>query len=214
MNQFLTYMWFISSGIVLTLQLLAGSLTIGFILGALIAILQYLGIGKTIFNGFISIMRGTPVILQLSLIYFSAPGLLGIKFSVLSAGIITFGLNSAAYIAEILRAGIQSLPKGQFEAAQTLQIPIWNTWKDIILPQVLQNILPAMTNEIILVLKETALIATIGGIDIMRASQMLAAEQFTYFMPLCIAGIYYYLLVLLIEYVAQKLEQRVQYVKN
>lgn len=202
---------FIASGILLTLQLLIGGLLIGLVLGTFFAILRYKKILVPVVNRVISILRGTPLILQLSFIYFTTPTILGIKLSVLSAGIVTFGLNSAAYIAEILRAGIESLPKGQFEAAATLQIPAYAMWKDIILPQVFRNVFPAMVSEVIALLKETALIATIGGMDIMRKSQMLAAEQFTYFMPLCIAGAYYYLLVLFIEYVGKKIEQRNAY---
>lgn len=211
MESITSYILFIGTGIALTLQLLIGGLLIGTSLGTLLSILRYKKMGTMVIHRMISILRGTPLILQLSLIYFAAPSILGIKLSILTAGIITFGLNSAAYIAEILRAGIENLPKGQFEAAKTLEISTFHTWKDIILPQVFRNILPAMTNEVIALLKETALIATIGGMDIMRTAQTLAAEQFTYFMPLCIAGAYYYGLVLLIEYLGKKIEQRGSY---
>jgi polar amino acid transport system permease protein len=153
-------------------------------------------------------MRGTPVILQLSFVYFALPALIGLKISVLLAGFLTFGLNSAAYIAEIFRAGIQSLPKGQFEAAKTLEIPTFYLWKDIILPQVIKAILPALINESIALLKETALIATIGGLDIMRRSELIAAEQFTYFIPLCIAGLYYYLMVLVLSQLGKIIENK------
>jgi polar amino acid transport system permease protein len=207
-DMMLANLFFIASGILLTLQLLVGGLFIGLVIGAGFAILRYKKILRSMINRIISILRGTPLILQLSFIYFTAPTIFGIKLSVISAGIITFGLNSSAYIAEILRAGIESLPKGQFEAAQALHIPAYPMWKDIILLQVIRNIFPAMVSEVIALLKETALIATIGGMDIMRKSQMLAAEQFTYFMPLCIAGAYYYLLVLSIEYVGKKIERR------
>lgn len=201
----------IGSGILLTLELLIGGLLIGILLGTLCAILRYKKIFTLVINRFISIMRGTPLILQLSFIYFATPGLLGIKLSILAAGIITFGLNSSAYVAEILRAGIENLPKGQFEAAKTLQIPHFYAWKDIILPQVIKNILPAMVNEVIALLKETALISTIGGMDLMRRAQSVASEQFTYFIPLCIAGGYYYGLTLLIEYIGKKMEQKKMY---
>lgn len=205
---------FIGKGIVLTLQLLGGGIVIGLILGTLWAIFRYQGIATILINRFISIMRGTPLILQLSLIYFSAHYLTGFRPGILTAGIIAFGLNSSAYFAEILRAGIESLPKGQFEAAATLQIPTFFMWKDIIFPQVLKNIFPAIVNEMISLLKETALISTIGGMDLMRSAQSLAAEQFTYFMPLCIAGAYYYGLVVLIEALGKKIEKRGHYVTN
>ncbi|QLZ68834.1 amino acid ABC transporter permease [Legionella sp. PC1000] len=205
---------YIGEGTLVTLILLFGGLLIGTLLGTTLALLRYQGIMKSIINGFISLMRGTPVILQLSFIYFAAPALIGIKPNILVAGLLTFGLNSSAYIAEILRAGIEHLPKGQFEAAKTLQIPGFYLWKDIVLPQVIKNIFPAYINEMIALLKETALIATIGGMDLMRRAQSVAAEQFTYFVPLCIAGCFYYGMVLLIEFLGKKMEQRRLYVSN
>jgi polar amino acid transport system permease protein len=206
MNELISHVFFIGTGLTLTLKLLIGGLLLGIIIGTLLSIAKHNKIGVMVINRYISILRGTPVILQLSFVYFSTPGLFGFKISVLTAGILTFGLNSSAYIAEILRSGIENLSKGQFEAAKTLEIPSFYMWKDIILPQVLKNILPAMISEVIALLKETALIGTISGMDIMRKAQTLGAEQFTYFMPLCIAGAYYYSLVLLIEHIGKKIK--------
>ena len=214
MSELMQNLFFVGNGIILTLELLSGALLIGIILGTFWAICRYQSIAVSFINRLISIMRGTPLILQLSFIYFSAPALIGVRPSILIAGIVAFGLNSSAYFAEILRSGIESLPKGQFEASMTLQILKWFMWKDIILPQVLKNTFPAMVNEMVALLKETALISTIGGMDLMRSAQSLAAEQFTYFMPLCIAGAYYYGLVLLIETVGKKIENRGHYVRG
>lgn len=214
MNELSNNLLFIGKGIALTLELLAGGMLIGLLLGSTLAILGYQGWAKRFINRFISLMRGTPLILQLSFVYFALPALIGWKADILGAGILTFGLNSSAYIAEILRAGIESLPKGQFEAAKTLQIPKFYMWKDIILPQVIKAIFPALVNEMIALLKETALISTIGGMDLMRKAQSIAAEQFTYFLPLCIAGCYYYALVLIIEYLGKKIELRGQHVTS
>ncbi len=205
MEELMQNILLIGNGIVLTLKLLVGGLLMGLLLGATLAIVRHQGMAQGIINRFISIMRGTPVILQLSFIYFSLPGLTGVRPDILLAGVLTFGLNSSAYIAEIIRAGIEQLPKGQFEAASTLQIPGFYLWKDIILPQVIKNILPALVNETIALAKETALISTIGGMDLMRKAQSIAAEQFTYFLPLCIAGGYYYALVLLIEHLGKRI---------
>jgi polar amino acid transport system permease protein len=199
---------FIGQGIFLTLQLLGGGILLGLMLGTFLCVLRYQNIGAGLIKALISLLRGTPLILQLSLVYFAAPALLGIKLSIVMAGILTFGLNSGAYVAEILRSGLDNLPKGQFEAARALNIPSFYMWKDIILPQVIKNILPSLVSEVIALLKETALISTIGGMDIMRRSQAVAAEQFTYFMPLCVAGAYYYILVLFIESIGKKIEQK------
>ncbi|MDR3031373.1 MAG: amino acid ABC transporter permease [Holosporales bacterium] len=207
MDDIFSNLLFIGSGILVTLKLLGGGILVGISLGGALSILRYSGICKPLINGLVSVIRGTPLILQVSLIYFSMPCVIGIKLDIISAGIIAFGLNSSAYVSEILRAGIESLPRGQFEAAKTLAIPNYFMWKDIILPQVIRNVFPAMVNEIVSLLKETAIISTIGGLDIMRASQMVAAQQYEYFMPLCIAGGYYYSLVLFIEYIGRKIEK-------
>lgn len=215
---------FIASGIFITLALLFGGLALGLILGTILAVLRYLNSAQILNSAkkpnyrnriilflvvrFISIVRGTPLILQLSLIYFCLPDLLGIRLNVVATGIVALGINSSAYVAEILRSGIENLPKGQFEAARTLQIPNYYLWKDIVLPQVIKNILPALTSETITLLKDTALISTLGGLDLMRRAQLVAAEKFTYFFPIIIAGTYYYLLILLIEYIGKKIEQR------
>jgi polar amino acid transport system permease protein len=208
MTEFMSNLLFISKGLALTLELLLGGLSMGLCLGTLLAILRYQGIAASVITRLISIMRGTPLLLQLSVVYFITPSLVGIKLDILTTGIITFGLNSSAYIAEIIRSGIESLPKGQFEAAKTLEIPCFYRWKDILLPQVMRAVFPALVSEVIALLKETSLIATLGGMDIMRASQTLAAAEFTYFMPLCIAGAYYYGLVLLIESLGKMAEKR------
>jgi len=199
---------YIGSGAFLTLGLLFGSLTLGLVIAIILTILRYSNILTKTINCYISIFRGTPVILQLSLFYFAVPQVFDIKMNILSAGILTFGINSSAYIAEMLRSGINSLPKGQFEAAKTLQIPVIKTWKDIILPQVIRNSIPSLTGEMIALLKETALISTLGGLDIMRKSQAVAAEHFTYFTPLFMAGFCYYIMVLLIEFIGKKIEKK------
>jgi polar amino acid transport system permease protein len=207
-NRIISDFTYIGSGVALTLKLLGGSVLIGLILGTVFAVTRYCGICKTLVRCIVSVIRGTPIVLQLSIVYFIIPQVFGYKLDVISTGIIAFGFNSAAYVSEILRAGIESLPKGQFEAAQSLSIPRFYMWRDIILPQVLMNIFPALINEVVTLLKETALISTIGGMDIMRRSQIIAAERYEYFIPLCTAAGVYYILVLTIEYIGRKVEER------
>lgn len=208
MNDIIEQIITIGKGAFITLELLFGSFSLGLVLAIFIAVLRYQGIAVWILDKFVSVLRGTPLILQLSFMHFVLPSLVGIKFSIITTGIITFGINSSAYVAEILRGGIESLPKGQFEASKTLYIPKYYMWKDIILPQVITNVLPTLINELIALLKETAIISVIGGMDIMRQSDLIAAEKFDYFMPLCIAGVYYYVFVLIIEFFGRKLESR------
>jgi polar amino acid transport system permease protein len=198
---------YIGSGVILTLKLLIGGIFVGLALGTVLAIARRHGMCRSIVSGIISVIRGTPAILQLSVVYFIVPQVFGCKLDIVSTGIIALGINSSAYVSEILRAGINSLPKGQFEAAFSLGIPAFYMWKDIILPQVVANVLPAIVNETVTLLKETALISTIGGMDIMRRSQVIAATQYEYFGPLCIAAFIYYVLVLAVESIGRKVER-------
>jgi polar amino acid transport system permease protein len=214
-NEFVKDILFVGSGILTTLQLVFFSTIISLFLGLAFAIMKYNNIGNVFINFFISIIRGTPAILQLSFIYFAIPGLIGIKLDIVVAGSIAFGLNHAAYFAEIFRSGIQNIPRGQFEAAQSLQIPKYYMYKDIILPQVIKNTLPTMINELASILKHTALISTIGGTDIMRKSHILSIQKFTYFTPLIIAGLYYQIAVLFLEKLSKKIEKKgLLYAKN
>ncbi len=199
---------FVAKGLPTTLTYSFLAIFLGGILGIFLAVSRQLKHGVWAIASVISVIRGTPVLLQLSFVYFAAPALIGIKLSVLVAGVLTLGINSAAYLAEILRSGLQSLPKGQFEVCQALGISKFHTWKDIILPQVLRNVFPALINEIVTLTKETALVSVLGEIDIMRRAQTLAAETYNYFEPMCLAGIIYYLLIKTIEFIGKKLEQR------
>jgi polar amino acid transport system permease protein len=208
MNTIFSQALFIAQGLKVSFVILLGGLGIGVSLGTLFSILRYNKIGSFVIDFIISLFRGTPLILQLSFFYFIIPQIFGIRFDVLSTGILTFGLNSSAYVAEIIRAGIESVPRGQFEAAMTLQISNFYMWKDIILPQVIKNVLPALANEVISLLKESALISTIGGMDIMKKVNIITAQQMSYFTPLCIAGLYYYGLVMLITMLSSYFETK------
>jgi len=208
MDQLIAHFLFIGRGLNVTLILLCAGLGVGVGLGVVLSILRATRLGRPLVVWWVSLVRGTPLILQLSLVYFTAPCVWGYRMTVLGAGILTFGLNSSAYIAEILRSGIESLPKGQFEAARTLEIPPVAMWRDLILPQVVRGVFPGLINEVIALLKETALIGTISGMDLMRMAHILGGEEFSYFMPLCLAGAYYYGLVVLIECVGKRVEKK------
>ena len=201
---------YVGKGLFFTLQLLVLSLCLGGVAGFILSFLRFTKRFHRPIAIFVSVIRGTPLILQLSIVFYSIPRLTGWQMDFLSAGLFAFGLNSSAYISEIFRSGLESLPKGQFEAAQTLHIPVFYMWRDIIIPQMIRRVCPALTSEVINLLKETALISSIGGIDIMRRAQLLAASQFTHFLPLCIAALYYYVLVLCIEYGGKIMENRLK----
>lgn len=198
-------------GVSLTFTLIA--FTFGSILGLFIAI-GLLGSNKTLIHlgkGYISVFRGTPLLVQLSIFYFVLPSLTGLDISGFTAGIIAFTFNCSAYVAEIMRGGIQSVDKGQYLASTTLGIPKFQMMKDIIIPQALRASFPALTNEVIALLKETALISTIGVSDIMKRANEVASAQYDYLKPLLIAAATYYLLVLLISVGAKFIERRFHY---
>ena len=200
---------FIGKGAITTLQYTFLAVIGGIVLGLILSLmkLSHNKFFKIIANVYISIFRGTPILVQLSIIYYVLPELVGIQLSAFVSGVIAFSMNSGAYVSEIIRSGIQSIDKGQFEAAQVLKISKFLMWKDIILPQALHNIAPALVNEIVNMIKETAIIAFIGGMDIMHRVKLVSAEKYTYIGPLLIAALYYYILVNTFAFFAKKLER-------
>jgi len=202
--------YFIIQGCAVTLQFSIISVLLGLIIGTLLAICK---VNKNPFlrffaNFYTSIFRGTPLLIQLSIIYFGLPGLIGVKLGIFAAGIIAFSLNSGAYVSELIRAGINGVDKGQIEAAKALAIQPNLIMKDIILPQAVRNILPSLINELINLIKESAIISMIGGMDLMRRAQMVSSETFTYFMPMLIAALCYYMMIMLISRLGIILERK------
>lgn len=144
-------------------------------------------------NLYLLIMRGTPLILQLIFVYFAPYYLFGLSSGRFAAVIIAFSVNYAAYFAEIYRGGIESIPKGQYEAAQVLGFTKAQTFFRIILPQVAKRILPSMGNEVITLVKDTALAQTIGVAELFRAAQNASARQFST-LPIFVAGVFYFVM--------------------
>jgi len=201
---------YILEGIPVTLLYTLTSLTLGFFLGIILAMMKvsHSQVSQWIGRIYTSIFRGTPLLLQLTLIYFASPEITGYKITPWEAGILTFSLNSAAYVSEIIRAGILAVDRGQTEAALSLGIPYPLMMKDIILPQAIRNILPALVNESVDLLKESALISVIGGADILRRANVVASEKYLYFEPLIVVGLLYYILVMIFSGLAKVLEKR------
>lgn len=203
---------FIIQGILVTLQFTAISAFFGFIWGTILSLFK-ISIFKPLVwfaNAYTSIFRGTPLLLQIALVYYATPQLTGYDIPALLAGVITFTLNSGAYISETIRGGILAVDKGQREAALSLGVAYQPMMKDIILPQAIKNILPALVNESIALLKDSALVSTIGVADLLRRAQIVGAEKYIYFEPLIFAGIVYYLLVMSLTWGGYALERRLQ----
>ncbi|GAA0316941.1 amino acid ABC transporter permease [Bacillus carboniphilus] len=203
---------FILYGIWVTLKFVIVSALIGFALGTILALFKIgkVKVLKWLADAYTSVFRGTPLILQLMIIYFAVPQLIGYDISAFMAGILAFGLNSGAYISEIIRAGIQAVDKGQLEASKALGVPYRMMMKDIILPQAMKNILPALMNEFITLTKESAIISTIGTMDIMRRAQIVGADTWLYFEPFLIAGLIYYIMVMSLTLLGKWMERRLK----
>lgn len=203
---------YIPAGILVTLQYALISVFFGLVIGAILSLFRVSS--SKILKGFaicyLSIFRGTPLLLQLSIMYFAMPSLLGVEISAFAAGIIAFSMNSGAYVSENIRAGIESVDRGQFEAAKSLGMSYRVMMQYIIMPQAIRNILPSLVNEAINMVKESSIISVIGAADIMRRANVVSAEQYSYLEPLMVAAICYYILVTILSLVGKSLEKRLK----
>ncbi len=159
---------------------------------------------------FILIIRGTPLILQLIFVYFAPYYIFHTSYDRFTAAIIAMSLNYAAYFAEIYRGGIESISRGQYEAAKVLGFTRKQTFFIIILPQVIKRILPAAGNEVITLVKDTALVQTIGVSELFLAAQNVASRQFST-VPIFIAGVFYFIMNWIVSFVFARLEKKLDY---
>ncbi|WP_047981003.1 amino acid ABC transporter permease [Ornithinibacillus contaminans] len=203
---------FILEGIGATLKFVSVAIILGLLLGTVLALFK---ISKRRFlkwpaDAYTSVFRGTPLILQLMIIYFAVPQLTGYDIGVFLSAVLAFGLNSAAYVSEIIRAGILAVDKGQFESAEALGIPYRPMMVNIILPQALKNILPALMNEFVTLTKESALVSTIGYMDLMRRAEIVGAQLYRNFEPLLFAGIIYWVMIFILTNIGSLVERRMR----
>ncbi len=159
---------------------------------------------------YIQIMRGTPLILQLIFFYFAPYYIFGFSFSRFTAAIIAFVINYSAYFAEIYRSGIQGIDKGQYEASKVLGFSKSYTFFHIILPQVIKAVIPSLGNEVITLVKDTALASTIGVIELFRVAQTSASRVFST-MPIFLAGVFYFIMNYLVSKVFAIIEKKLSY---
>lgn len=203
---------YILKGLEVTLKIVATSAVVGFILGTLLALckiarIRVLNIAADIYT---SIFRGTPLVLQLMIIYFGVPQMMGYEIPAFLAAVLAFSLNSGAYMSEVIRAGIQAVDKGQTEAAMALGIPYSKMMRNIIFPQALKNILPALVNEFATLTKESVVVTVIGATDLMRRAYIVGGETFKYLEPLLFVGLIYYILVIILTLVGKAIEGRMK----
>ncbi len=198
-------------GSLITIQVWGFTLLFALPLGLLFC-LMYLSRNKLLrgfSKGYIFLFRGTPLLLQVVLVFFGLP-LIGIKFERLTAAIVAFSLNYAAYFAEIYRGGLQSISRGQYEAAHVLGLSSRVTFFKVILPQVAKRILPPMGNEIITLVKDTALVYAIALSDLLREAKIAMLRDFS-FMPLVIAAIFYLIMTGGLTSLFRRVERRFDY---
>ena len=194
-----------------TLQVFAITLALSVPLGLALALMR-ISRFKTLsglVNGYIWLMRGTPLMLQMLFIYFALPfvPVIGIRLPDFPAAIVAFVLNYAAYFAEIFRAGIQSIDRGQYEGARVLGMTYSQTMRRIVLPQVIKRILPPISNETITLVKDTSLIYVLAMNDLLRAARGIVQRDFTT-MPFAVAAAFYLIMTLVLTYGFQRLEKK------
>ena len=165
---------------------------------------------SSLVNVYILIMRGTPLILQLIFVYFAPYYVFGASADRFTAVIIAFVINYAAYFAEIYRGGIQSIPYGQYEASSVLGFSKMHTFTHIVMPQVVKRIVPAMGNEVITLVKDTALAQTIGVAELFRVAQNAASREFST-LPIFIAGVFYFVMNSIVAKSFDLIEKKLDY---
>ena len=205
----------LAEGFLVTVQIFVLTLLFSLPLGMLVAFgrMSRCKIIKLIAKLYISVMRGTPLMLQIIVVYFALYYMFRMKMGPgyrFPAVIIAFVINYAAYFAEIYRSGIESMPNGQYEAAQVLGYNKAQTFIRIILPQVIKRVLPSITNETITLVKDTSLAFTISIAEMFTVAKQIGAAQ-TSVMPLLAAGIFYYVFNLIVATVMEYIEKRLSY---
>ena len=208
----------LESGLLVSLEIFFLTLLFSLPLGMVVAFgrMSKNRILSAVTKFYISVMRGTPLMLQLIVVYFGPYYLFRIRVGAdyrFIAVILAFVLNYAAYFAEIYRSGLQAMPKGQYEAAKVLGYSKTQTFFHIILPQLIKQVLPSVTNEIITLVKDTSLAFAIAVAEMFTIAKQLAAAQAT-IVPLMIAGLYYYVFNLIVSFVMERIEKHYAYYRN
>ena len=214
------------TGLKNTLLITAGALVIGIVIGVVIASIRssfdknkeslkmrggigyyILAVLNAICRVYLTIIRGTPVVVQLMIAYFIV--FVSAKDGV-PVGMLAFGINSGAYVAEIFRAGIMSIDNGQFEAGRSLGFNYFQTMRYIVVPQMFKSVLPTLCNEFIALLKETSVVGYVRVIDITKAGNVIAGVTYSYYIPLLTVAAIYLVMVMILSYFVGKLEKRLR----
>lgn len=216
-EKFITYDGWetVVDGLITTLEIALLGLLIGIVLGTLIAAAKvipktniFIKIVSAICDVYVALFRGTPIVVQLLLGYFVLFPALGVQIEALTAAIAIFGMNSGAYISEIMRSGIQSVDPGQLEAARAVGLSFSVSMIKVVIPQAIKNILPTLGNEFIVLIKETSVASFITVVDITKAFKDIASSNYEYIIPYCMLALVYLVLVAIITLGIKLLERR------
>ncbi len=196
-------------GLWLTLQITFIGFFISLAVGLLVAIVRNLKIPviSPLFTFWVSFVRGTPLLVQAYVAFYVLP-LMGVTFDALPTGIVVIGLNYSAYTAEVYRAGIEQLPKGQWEAATALSLPRWRTWMRIVVPQAVRPIIPMLGNYLIMMFKDSAILSTITIIELLGSALSIGSSYYRYLEPITIIGGMYFAISFPSSLLIKRLERR------
>lgn len=199
-------------GLTVTCEVTAAALLLAFVVGFTIAVLKVIPCKplRLLLDFYTSIFRGVPLIVLLFIAYFATPQLTGYKITMFTASVLTLGLNGSATVSETVRGGIEGVDRGQYDASRALGLSYITMMSKVIIPQALRSVAPALVNEVITVLKSSSLVATIGLMDMMRAAQSVQAITYRAFEPFIVVAIVYYVIVMALVAVANRLERRMR----
>ena len=198
-----------------TLELTFLSLVFAAVIGLLFGLLNVSKIKalNVIANIYIDCIRGVPLIVLAFFVYFGIPMATGIRLSALVAGIVSLSMNAGAYMAEIVRAGIQSIDKGQMEAARSLGLPYGTAMRRVVLPQAIKTMIPSIINQFIITLKDTSILSVIGFPELVKAGQIVIARNFETFKMWAIIAVMYLIVITTLSRVARAMERKISYGK-
>lgn len=204
-------------GLLATVEIAVFGLIIGIVIGTLIAVVKIIPQNNKIVkilngvcNVYVAIFRGTPIVVQLLIFYYAFPSLFGINFPKIPCAIVTFGMNSGAYVSEIMRAGIMSVDKGQMEAGRSVGLKFSQGMFFIVLPQAIKNIIPTLGNEFISLVKETSVVSFIAIMDLTKVFQDYAGSSLDFFTFYLTLALMYLIIVLLITLLIRLIEKRLR----
>jgi arginine/lysine/histidine transport system permease protein len=210
------YSYYFISGTINTIVIAILTVLLGVIIGTLLALMKISKNKGLRFaaSAYIEFIRGTPLLVQISLIYFLVAfpefTLFGIQMDRFIPGVIAMSINSGAYVAEIIRAGIQAVDKGQMEAARSIGLTTTQAMRYIIIPQAIKNILPALGNEFVVVIKESSVLSVIGIVELMRSTDIVKTAIYRPFEPLIVAALIYFVLTFTLTRILGVAERRMR----